>query len=298
MTPPGRQPAPRRGGGLSPYQLPRVRRDLVRATRGAAGFTDDDVTRDVNRLLAAELYWVTRDMTRTAMDASADLPEWTATLAAPSRFGLLIWDDQLPSLPWTGAPERGFTTSPLGARVPPQAPVCGVAWWPEPGGITLAPLAPSAALGDLLVPRWAAAAVFPFGNVRLDDRPIGDLHGDGSGLVALTGATWLLMQQPTVGATRPLHEPVTGQSGGHAARPDREVTIIDLRRLHEPTPDRDPTDGPSRVYTHRWLVRGHWRQQAVGPGRALRRPTWVPPHTKGPDGAPLIETEHVHVWRR
>ena len=47
------------------------------------------------------------------------------------------------------------------------------------------------------------------------------------------------------------------------------------------------------LYSHRWVVRGHWRWQACGKGRKDRRLTWISPHVKGPEDAPLIEVEQV-----
>lgn len=38
--------------------------------------------------------------------------------------------------------------------------------------------------------------------------------------------------------------------------------------------------------------------QPHGPERALRRQQWIPAYIKGPDGAPLLATERVNVWRR
>lgn len=71
-----------------------------------------------------------------------------------------------------------------------------------------------------------------------------------------------------------------------------------LRTVRAPAdPDRDRA-GEKREFHHRWVVRGHWRQQACGPGREQRRPTWIMPHLKGPDDAPLMPSEHVQVWRR
>lgn len=35
----------------------------------------------------------------------------------------------------------------------------------------------------------------------------------------------------------------------------------------------------------RFIVRGHWRNQAYGEGRALRRRQWIEPHWKGPENA-------------
>ena len=74
------------------------------------------------------------------------------------------------------------------------------------------------------------------------------------------------------------------------------VTLIDLRALRQV--DIDPVDESGRVYRHRWVVRGHWRQQAFGPDRSQRKPLFIAPYIKGPAGAPLLATEHVHVWRR
>lgn len=43
----------------------------------------------------------------------------------------------------------------------------------------------------------------------------------------------------------------------------------------------------------RFCVRGHWRDQACGPGRRQRRRTWIAPHWKGPvDGTKL-----AHLYR-
>ena len=45
---------------------------------------------------------------------------------------------------------------------------------------------------------------------------------------------------------------------------------------------------PNHVeWSHRWMVRGHWRDQPCGPGRASRRLTWIDPYIKGPADKPL-----------
>jgi hypothetical protein len=40
-------------------------------------------------------------------------------------------------------------------------------------------------------------------------------------------------------------------------------------------------------WTKRWMVRGHWRLQPYGPRRSLRKPRWIDPYVKGPEGLPL-----------
>ncbi len=59
--------------------------------------------RALRRCREAELFWVTRDMTRVAMDASSDIPPWVPVAAVPAPTGFLIWAEPLPRLAWYGA---------------------------------------------------------------------------------------------------------------------------------------------------------------------------------------------------
>lgn len=77
-----------------------------------------------------------------------------------------------------------------------------------------------------------------------------------------------------------------------AGLPERDVHTVRLRHSDQAG---SSTDGTGRDYQCRWVVRGHWRNQPYGPRRELRRPTWVLPHVKGPDGAPLRGGERVNV---
>lgn len=43
----------------------------------------------------------------------------------------------------------------------------------------------------------------------------------------------------------------------------------------------------------RFMVRGHWRQQAHGPGKQERKLIWIRPHNKGPDLATLINKPYL-----
>ena len=105
------------------------------------------------------------------------------------------------------------------------------------------------------------------------------------------------MMTPTLAERRPL-DARTGKTPKPTARPTDLVTTVDLRPLrHVPTSDGE-TDSSGRVYTRRWIVRGHWTHQAYGPGRELRRVQYIEPYVKGPEGAPLVATEKVMVWRR
>lgn len=84
---------------------------------------------------------------------------------------------------------------------------------------------------------------------------------------------------------------------GKRRRVDRDVpqvSVIDLRRsVAKGLADVAEAE---RTYRHRWIVRGHWRNQPYGPGRSERRRTYVAPYVKGPDGAPLLQHEKVYRW--
>lgn len=67
--------------------------------------------------------------------------------------------------------------------------------------------------------------------------------------------------------------------------------MIDVAKPSEPT---ETAEGPKiyRIGT-RFMVRGHWRQQPVGPARTQRRLTWIRPYFKGPEIAELINRPYT-----
>jgi hypothetical protein len=106
----------------------------------------------------------------------------------------------------------------------------------------------------------------------------------------------ILSQQTNVTATRVV------DTDRHAAkrlkRRKYRAPKIRLVDIHKP---KSAPSGKTRdvEWTKRWLVRGHWRQQAYGPGRKLRRPLYIQPFIKGPEDKPLeVSPEVVKVWRR
>lgn len=74
----------------------------------------------------------------------------------------------------------------------------------------------------------------------------------------------------------------------------REVTVVNLRRAMAENGDSglgdDATESERRSYSRRWIVSGHFRNQAYGPAHSLRRTIWIPPHLKGPEDAPFKKT--------
>lgn len=64
------------------------------------------------------------------------------------------------------------------------------------------------------------------------------------------------------------------------------IQIVHLRR--KSYGQNGSTQIPKEVdWQFRWITRGHWRQQAVGPNHTDHRPTWINAHVKGPEGKPI-----------
>jgi hypothetical protein len=79
-----------------------------------------------------------------------------------------------------------------------------------------------------------------------------------------------------------------------AGFPVPTVRIINLRSIRGNT----GTPEQQREWAHQWVVRGHWRMQPCGRNREERRPTWIAPHIKGPEGAPILGGDKVYNFSR
>lgn len=101
-------------------------------------------------------------------------------------------------------------------------------------------------------------------------------------------ALWRLMQQTI--ATRMAHRPdrPTRKRLARESWPEREITVIRLRR---PEPPREKDDEAKVVnWTHRWIVggsHGFWRNQYY-PSIGMHRQILVAPYVKGPPDMPLM----------
>ena len=62
--------------------------------------------------------------------------------------------------------------------------------------------------------------------------------------------------------------------------------VVTLRK--ELQDDRHQDTGNQVEWSHRWLVRGHWRRQFF-PSRETHVPVWIHPHVKGPADKPFME---------
>jgi hypothetical protein len=285
--------------------LPKLR---AQAVRQLASFTDGGpymLPGDENLaaavladLRACDLYWISEDMTALAMSAGAQLDEARfATADRPCPVGLAVFAGGL-----------GMVDVAPGAGLPVDA----LLWAPGPGrtlrvwhlieGRSLFAAFPPEAIRiqpPPLIPIREARLPLTDEPVSLDGLPAHEGMEPARAIVAAMAASWYLMQQPQlVDRTRQEPSRAEARSIARAGLPEDGVTVVDLRRVMAPQ-DRDPDAGSDgRRYRHRWVVSGHWRDQPYGPSRSLRRQTWIPAYVKGPDGAPLLATERVNVWRR
>jgi hypothetical protein len=291
---------------MRPRDLPKVRDQVVRhlddqdslIRRQFGEENQAGLTAASGHLKVAGLYWAAPDMAALAVAAGATLGPVSWSLdERPSACGLMVFDGGI-----------GMIRGGAGQAVPVDA----CTWGAHPdGGLVVALWMRRSRLGDVsplfdLLPPSVVAEAPPLMPAIVNQVRIGDseswedsVHPESLTCLRTLAAAWLLMQQPVLveRATERPDRPVRARYA-REQRPDPEVTVVDLRRAYVPQ-DRDPdagTDG--RRYKHRWVVSGHWRNQAFGKDRAERRQQWIPAHEKGPDGAPLLITEKVNVWRR
>lgn len=76
------------------------------------------------------------------------------------------------------------------------------------------------------------------------------------------------------------------------------VTCASLRR-HRYISEAE-REAESREYSHRWIVRGHMRNQPIGPrnaeGGQKHMRVWIAPYVKGPEDKPLIFKDRVQLF--
>jgi len=291
---------------MLPRDLPKLRDQVLRNL--------DDRTSPINSLAGpdnqpaldilalhlsqAEFYWVKADMVALAVAAGEQLLEtdWDITVR-PSAAGLIYFQDGI------GMRDSGLGPLPIDAAVWGSiAGRCHVWLMVDRRRLTkVAQVLPDAAARAMPGVGEALERTPPLVPVTALWRPLDEptLRGDTDPLMFTLNAAWLLMQQPTL-FDRAQERPERSQRQAYvrAGRPVPEVSVMDLRRAYAPQ-DRDPdAGGDGRTYRNRWVVSGHWRNQAYGPEHSQRRRQWIPSYVKGPDGAPLLVTEKVNVWRR
>ncbi|MDR7254977.1 hypothetical protein J2X46_003979 [Nocardioides sp. BE266] len=302
---------PRKKNDWSPYSMPAIRNllwesqmsewdrfmDLLEAGKRPRGLSDVAIGarlslyQGAESIRAAEMYWVRPAMAEAAMDASTDIPFFNPAVERPAPHGVMAFERPLPPV------EPGSDAQPADHYAPGWAPTAQpvdlITWWSFEGSQVFlmwrrdsktshGPFEPSTAL---VVPETKIVEFDQFAQPG---------H---RALLAMIGSAWVMMQTPTVAERRAVTPSGRPTERGRQDKLPTDVTLVDLRSLRHASTQTSETE-TGRTYTHRFVVRGHWKQVAHGPGRAERRPAWIASYVKGPPDAPFRHTEKVMVWRR
>jgi len=103
-------------------------------------------------------------------------------------------------------------------------------------------------------------------------------------------ALWVVMNQEIADVREEHADRATKRRMARMRLPPA-VSVIRLRR--PANPHRQHEEGHVE-WQHHWIVRGHPRWQACGPGRRERKLIWVPMHTKGDLSKPLHQSKKVY----
>lgn len=105
-------------------------------------------------------------------------------------------------------------------------------------------------------------------------------------LVAFLWAFWALMRQPIISEERIRPNDPESRRARKVSHADGYITVARLRQRLRPAGAE--ASGSGREFSHRFIVRGFWRNQAYGLRMTLRRRIWIDSYVKGPADKPLV----------
>jgi hypothetical protein len=305
-----------------------VRQDVGEDVESVAGLTAR-YERDAKIGRTATLSWMSADVCELIRESAQSVPEWSPTAAIPHPCGVIAFEDYIMACP----EDAGEGAAPVS--------VDALGWILDDGVVHVTALSRRKGASRELVEnklvqllhmavvghkpgKQPESHIHEMFDLHLDpDRPQGgntpvaveSRVSDGYGeadreayasaaeeLLRILGATWLLMGQPRV-VEEDVPAEVTVRTAdrtgaGPAVRKKQRVRVS-VRRLTQQA--RASHGAGRRSATSRWWVRGHWRQQAWGEGRKLRKPVYIEPHTAGAKDAddPTEDTRpSVQIWRK
>lgn len=242
----------------------------------------------------AELYYISEPMCQLAYQASTTL----------EAFDLSPWDLDAPhSLMWFEEPigSKGFpsliSVSSYGGGI-----TIGV-FWPRELVREWSDSTVSGSLRDGQAPMvdeleegvWYPAYLRMIGKRVAFGEPFKSDEEPWTELLARLASCLLLMKQTLTVQQSAYPQRSALRRLERQNSPTSPVRVITLRHKRAEGHGDTVSD---REYYHQWVVRGHWRNQACGPNSTLRRPIWIVPHIKGPEGAPLLGGEKVYALKR
>lgn len=292
-------PAPTPREGFTPRRvaaqdLPDIRRHLVafqehQAAHVAArhGSLPSDVQELSDGLAAAELFHISDEFCELAAAAHDSMPSHVLTrFDPPCERGLaMIADPSDTRTPRHLGDTAGWfwIVRTDGLRVGTVIDVDSDARFTEPAW---APYLYS--VNESVVVKWGVSvdSMSDFGGSPEDVTAAGPMLW-ASNLIVF----WNLLRQ-------------RGLASDTAVMPPRAVRRREQRAGREPSPVRvialpgvraaSGEGSGGRDWRHRWVVRGHWRQQWY-PSIQDHRPVWIAPHLKGPEDAPLLGGQKVYA---
>jgi hypothetical protein len=257
-------------------------------------------------LRRSELYHVSEDFTALAQTSGADLDDVSITPEElPAPHGLIMW-----ATPIMGADARHTPGTDT-------ADICAASWTTVSGlgvwvnwYVRTDQLFPDDAVAlaecGWLTP-WGNGTGMQFGHKYAaalppdGDSPSFPAHDpDGLSVHRTLLATWLLINEPGVAEIKE-HETTDkklvkdAQRAKPEPKPPPSVRIVDLRHHERRGPRPEGTGG--WTVSVRFPVRGHWRNQAYGPNRSLRKRKYINDFIKGDESLPMKPGARVPIVR-
>lgn len=289
--------------GWTPYEAPHLIAKTVTELEALWAMADKlkrltdakriEPTRDFPKALnTAPVTWLDKDVCELITDTFDRVPEWSAEGTAPSPHGLILFAKPLMTVSAPQVLETGKSD---------MATVDGFLWDTRGTEITVWAINNDAHYGmttldfplftifDSTSPGGAGAVGVGTGKEALET--------DTDKLLSLVGATWLLLTQPRVMDEAPPAVVTVKRKPVGAVKREKKEVRVSVRTLagNARTARRA---GEPRKATSRWWVRGHWRQQAWGKGRKLRRPVYIAAHLAGNPDSEVDQRPQVQVVRR
>lgn len=93
------------------------------------------------------------------------------------------------------------------------------------------------------------------------------------------------------------HESVQSRAVDKRGRKRTHVDQITYVNIHRAARSESADEAPmARNYSHRWVVRGHWRRQWY-PSQNRHIPIWITDHIAGPEDKPVLRRDKVTMVR-
>lgn len=235
-----------------------------------------------DQIRTAQLWWVSRDMTRLAEDTvqAGDFPEPDP----PAQCGMIFFEGDVRHISFR-LDNDGYGETRVAAIL-----------WQDVGRESVKI---SVFTDNPVGIREMHADLFGLPVVSLAPSVVRENDGSFRWLCGLLRAVWALSAEPHICEAKPAKPDMAHPLPQRFDPEIRKVKMLVLREnLHRPGESSDDDERVRREYSHRFIVRGFWRDQAYGPNHSLRRRQWIPPFVKGPADKPLICKETVRIWRR